>query len=104
LRGKMPMLVLHAHETDYSNSVAIVRLADVAGLGEEGAQPRVSEKVQIVTLLQGTYHMRGRIGIEIGNSGKILEVVWIGGSGKFIIDGLHKALDAKSAKNMGGSF
>ena len=31
--------------------MAIVRLADVAALGEEGAQTRASEKVQIVTLL-----------------------------------------------------
>ena len=30
LRGEMSMLVLYAHGTDYSNSVAIVRLADVS--------------------------------------------------------------------------
>ncbi len=32
LRGKRSMLVFYAHGTDYSNSVAIVRLADVAAL------------------------------------------------------------------------
>ena len=33
LRGKMAMLRLYAHGTDYSISVAIVRLADVAAFG-----------------------------------------------------------------------
>jgi hypothetical protein len=37
LRGKTPMLVLYAHGTDYRNSVAIVRLADVAALGGRGS-------------------------------------------------------------------
>jgi hypothetical protein len=33
LRSKTPMLVLYAHGTYYSTSVAIVRLAEVAALG-----------------------------------------------------------------------
>ena len=45
------MLVLYPHGTDYSNSVAIVRLADVAALGEERAQTRASEKAHFVTFL-----------------------------------------------------
>ena len=45
------MLVLYTHGTDYSNSVAIVRLADVAALERIEHKWKVSEKVQIVTLL-----------------------------------------------------
>jgi hypothetical protein len=33
LCGKMPRLVLYTHGMGYSNSVAIVRLADVTALG-----------------------------------------------------------------------
>ena len=39
----MPTLVLYTHHTDYSTSVAVVRLANGAALGE-GAQTRASEK------------------------------------------------------------
>src|SRR5579864_7879358 len=48
LPGRVPMLVLHAYSTDYSTSVAVVRLADVAAL-KGRAQSRVSEKAQFAT-------------------------------------------------------
>jgi hypothetical protein len=51
LHGKTPMLVLYAHGTYYSTSVAIVRLADVAALGGKGALARVSENEHIVASL-----------------------------------------------------
>jgi hypothetical protein len=49
--GKMTMLVLYAHGTVQSNSVAIVRLADVPALGGDGSTNGGEPKVQIVTLL-----------------------------------------------------
>ena len=48
------MEVLYAHGTNYSNSVAIARLADSSASGEEEAQSRESER----TLIAAPLHER----------------------------------------------
>jgi len=50
LHGKTPMLVLYAHGTYYSTSVAIVRLADVAALGGRREHCRGRVKRRILSL------------------------------------------------------